>query len=237
MKFNDLAWAAVCFYYRSAGDRRYCAIMKDNDFLSRLRCMPQALSVKEFEEKAIDGFINMENYDLLVSHQLAEKILKKIIDLQLETFAMMGMTLLECNLNDRQIIEAITLTYTELRAYGLWITGASKIAHLLNDRHFPLLNPALARYFNITDDKTSIRNWLFRIQNDMQEVNAEFLAEGLEGSLEQFLSNRLGYTAEGCEKSLVKFIDEYYWLKYADCLTIPPRWAPGLIPSPNTQIH
>jgi hypothetical protein len=228
MKFNDLAWAAVCFYYRSAGDKRYCAAMKDSDFLSRMRCMPQALSVKEFEEKAIDGFINMENYDLLVSHRLTEQILKTIVDLQLEIFTLMGMSLLECNLNDRRLTEAITMTYAELRAYGLWITGASKIAHLLNDRLFPLLSPSLARHFNISDDKASIRNWLFRVQNDLQEATADFHAQGMQGSLEHFLSSKLGYSAEGCKKSLVKFADEYYWLKYSDCLSVPPRWAPGL---------
>lgn len=227
MKFNEMAWAAVCFYYRSAGDRRYGAIMKDSDFLSRLRGMPQALSVKEFEEKAIDGLINMENYDLLVSHQLAEKVLSKLIDLQRETIDLMSTSLLECNLNDNRVVEAITMTYIELRAYGLWITGASKIAHLLNDRLFPLLSPPLARYFCVSDDKASIKNWLTRIQNDIREVTADFHAAGMPGSPEQFLSEQLGYRAEGYEKSLVKFADEYYWLKFADCLTVPPRWAPG----------
>ena len=227
MKFNDLAWAAVCFYYRSAGDRRYCAIMKDSDFLSRLRCMPQALSVKEFEEKAIDGFINMENYDLLVSHQLAEKILKKIIDLQLETFAMMGTSLLECNLNDRQIIEAITLTYTELRAYGLWITGASKIAHLLNDKLFVPLNLNISNHFNLLEGSTDLINWLRIMQHNARRVTKDFHDRGFSGTPEKYLSEKLGYMRHGCHKSLVKYLDEYYWLCLADRLPIPPPWIPS----------
>ena len=27
MNFRDLSWGALCFYYRSAGDRKYCRIM------------------------------------------------------------------------------------------------------------------------------------------------------------------------------------------------------------------
>ena len=121
------------------------------------------------------------------------------------------------------------MTYAELRVYGLWITGASKIAHLLNDRLFPLLSPTLARYFNISDDKTSIKNWLFRIQSDAREVTEDYRIEQGTGNPEQFLSNQLGYSGEGCEKSLLKFIDEYYWLRYADCLPVPPIWTPDMM--------
>jgi hypothetical protein len=136
---------------------------------------------------------------------------------------------MECDLSDHHLVEAITMTYTELRAYGLWITGASKIAHLLNDRLFPLLSPPLARHFNVSDDRASIKNWLVRVQNDMREVTDDFQQENKEGSPEQFLSAQIGYGAGGCDKSLLKYIDEYYWLKYADRLLVPPRWAPDVI--------
>jgi hypothetical protein len=203
--------------------------MKDRDFISRLCSAPQTVSVKEFKEKAIDGFIKVEKCDLLVSHRLAEKFLKKIVDLQLEIFTLADTSLFECNLNDKRLVDVIIMTYAELRAYGLWITGASKIAHLLNDRLFPLLSPTLARYFNISDDKTSIKNWLFRIQSDAREVTEDYRIEQATGNPEQFLSNQLGYSGEGCEKSLLKYIDEYYWLRYADCLPVPPIWTPDMM--------
>lgn len=235
MKFNDLAWGAVCFYYHSAGDKRYGGIMKDTGFLSRLRTMPQTLTEREFEEKAIDSFINIENRDLLVSHQLSDKILKKIIELNPEISTLADVTLLEVNLNEPRIFDAIINTYAELRAYGLWITGASKIAHLLNDQLFPLLSPPLARYFNITDNKDSIKSWLARIQGELAEATTDFRAQGIPGAPDRYLSNHLSYGQEGYTKSLLKYVDEYYWLKFADGLPVPPRWTPAC-PATNAAV-
>jgi hypothetical protein len=229
VKFNDLAWAAVCFYYRSTGDKRYCATMRDTDFLTRLRNSPQDLRLIEFEEKAILGFINLENYDLLVAHRLAEKVLSKIIGLKGELDLIKGHTLLETDLRSPRVSEAISNVYAELRAYGLWITGASKICHLLNEHLFPLLSPDLIRHFNITEENSSLLNWLLKVQEDVHEVAADFQRQGLPGTPEQFLSEHIGYVADGCSKSLVKLADEYYWLRYGDGLPVPPKWAPNLL--------
>ena len=226
MKFNDLAWGAVGFYYRSAGDKRYSDIMRDSEFLTRLRYQPLDVSPKEFEIKAILGFIKLESYDLLVSHQLAQNIINKIVELQPELSHLMRVSMLECNLNDRDIAEAISRIYNELQAYGLWITGASKIAHILNNHLFPVISPALTHHFNVTEDSASIRHWLLKTQNDIQEASDDFQREGLPGAPEVYLSERLGYATEGYQKSLVKFADEYYWLRYADGLVVPPRWLP-----------
>lgn len=234
MKFNELAWAAVCFYYHSAGDKRYGSIMREKDFLSRLRQCPQTVTVKEFEAKAIDSYINLENKDLLVSRQLAEKILNKIVDIQPELASLSEVSLMECSLNDSLLLEAIAATYAELRAYGLWITGASKMAHLLNDRLFPLLSPPLARYFNITEEKGSIKSWLIKIQSEIREATSDFAQQKIPTSLELFLSSQVGYSKEGYNKSILKFADEYYWLKFADGLPVPPRWTPAVTqPAPN----
>ncbi len=226
MNFNELGWAATCFYYRAVGDKRYGNIMRDRDFLTRLRSSPREVSLIEFEDKAILGFINMENYDLLVAHRLAEKILATIVTLQPEISTLKEADLSECPL-DGDTGEAILKIYSELRAYGLWITGASKICHLLNDRLFPLLSPDLVRYFNITDDKTSLHEWLKQVQADISEASVDFNRQGLTGAPADFLSHQLGYSTEGYDKSLVKFADEYYWLRYGDGLPVPPRWIPA----------
>jgi hypothetical protein len=229
MKFNELAWSSVCFYYRSNGDRRYCAVMKETNFLTRLRNQPETLSAKEFGENAILGFINLEHYDLLVSHRLAEKVLAKIIEMMPEIKLLSGLSLRACDLKDNQVIEAMINIYSGLRAYGLWVTGASKIAHLVNDQLFPLLSPSLVKYYSINDDMASLKHWLASVQTDIQEVTDDFHREGLQGTPDEFLSNHIGYSSTGCNKSLVKLADEYYWLKYCDALPIPPVWVPPLV--------
>jgi len=227
MKFNTLAWSAVCFYYRSAGDKKYSAVMSDHKFIEQLRHTPEEVSLKEFEEKAILGLINIQNYDLLIGHKLTENILTKIIHLQDDLSTLRDLSLIECNL-DQRVVKGINRIYTELCVKGLWITGASKIAHLLNDGLFPPISIDVVRHFDI-QYKTDIAPWLQRIQLDIQEATDDFYKQGLEGTPNRLLSDKLGYTKLGYEKSLAKFADEYYWLIYGDDLPIPPKWIPDLL--------
>ena len=53
MNFNTLSWAAVLFYYRSAGDKQYGKIVSDVSFLERLRRRPESVDPEEFEKKVI----------------------------------------------------------------------------------------------------------------------------------------------------------------------------------------
>ena len=225
MKFNELAWAGLCFYYRLAGDKRYSAVMSDRKFLMRLRHNPEEITPKEFEEKAILGFINIQNYDLLIGHKLAENVLAKIMHLRDEMSMLRDLSLVECNLDDQGMVEEINHVYSELHVDGLWITGASKIAHLLNDRLLPPISLDIARHFSI-QCQTDVTPWLRRMQWDIQEAIYDFHNQVFEGTPNQFLSDKLGYLMCGYEKSLVKFADEYYWLCYGDGLPIPPRWIP-----------
>ncbi len=71
--------------------------------------------------------------------------------------------------------------------------------------------------------------WLRLAQQNAREVTDSFHEEGLSGSPSKFLSDKLGYTEYGYEKSLVKFLDEYFWLRFGDNLPIPPRWVPPFI--------
>jgi len=50
------------------------------------------------------------------------------------------------------------------------------------------------------------------VQEKAQEVAEDFYNLGLPGSPEEFLSDKLGYTNYGCQKSLARFVDEYYWI-------------------------
>jgi hypothetical protein len=226
MKFYDLAWAAFCFYYRSSGDKRYRGMMIDQDFLKRLRETPDKVSVIEIEERVVLGLVNMEHYDLLINHKLAETLKHKIIDLKAEIPNLTQISLVDCDINDPATTATFSRTFSAFQINGLWYTGISKIAHVLNDRFFPILSPDLVKYFDISDDPDSLRQWLRTVQEDISEVTQDYKTSGIEGSPEKFLSDKIGYTQEGYQKSIIKFIDEYYWLRYVDCLQLPPRWNP-----------
>lgn len=227
MNFNQLSWGAVCFYYRSIGDNRYSKIMRDTDFLARLRREPYNVSADEFEEKVLLDHVKIENYDLLIGHGLSRNVLDKIVQLQPETGYLQNTTLLDCDFSDRNLTDKINRVYAGIYAInGLWLTGVSKIAHLLNDKLFPILNLNISKHFGILEGDTNLIHWVKITQQNAQEVTGDFQKQGLSGSPEEFLSEKLGYTRYGYEKSLVKFLDEFFWLRFGDNLPIPPRWVP-----------
>ncbi len=227
MNFNQLSWGAVCFYYRSIGDNRYSRIMRDTDFISRLRQAPFNISAEEFEEKVLLDHVNIENYDLLIGHGLAASVLAKIVRLQPETSFLQNVTLLDCDLSDSDITDKINNIYADIYSInGLWLTGVSKIAHLLNDKLFPILNLNISNHFGILEGDSNLIQWVRITQQNAQEVTKDFQEQELPGSPEKFLSEKLDYTRYGYEKSLVKFLDEYFWLRFGDNLPIPPRWVP-----------
>ncbi len=237
MDFNELAWAAVCFNYRSLGDSKYAKIMKDGSFIRRLRTAPSEIGVDELEQKLVLDYIRVESYDLLVGHKLAGNILTTIGELEAEILSLSDISLLECDLSNTDLVDKIRNVYEKLGAiYGLWLTGASKIAHILNDRLFAILNLDLSRHFKIMEDGTGLVQWLSVMQENGRQVTRDFQERGFHGAPEQFLSDNLGYTDLGYQKSLVKFLDEYYWLRFGDNLPIPPRWTPHMlskIPEPK----
>jgi len=227
MNFNQLSWGAICFYYRSAGDNRYGKIMRDIGFITKLREEPFNTSSEEFEEKVLLNHVSIENYDLLIGHNLARNVLARIIELQTATLSLQNATLLECDLADPSIVEKISSVYTSLYSInGLWLTGASKIAHLLNDNLFAILNLDISNHFGLLESETSLTKWLRITQQNAREVTQDFRDQGFSGSPEKYLSDKLGYSSYGYQKSLVKFIDEYFWLRFGDNLPVQPRWIP-----------
>ena len=227
MNFNQLCWGAFCFYYRSAGDSKYCKIMRDTPFISKLRESPLEINITEFEEKVILSHINIENYDLLIGHNLARNVLSQIIKFQPEIAPLKNVTLLDCDLSDNDTVESISKVYRGLYSIqGLWLTGVSKIAHLLNDKLFAILNLDISNHFQLLEGNTSLVQWLKITQQNMQEVSKDFYQQGFSGSPDKYLSDKLGYSNYGFQKSLVKFVDEYFWLRFGDNVPIPPTWAP-----------
>jgi hypothetical protein len=230
ISFNQLSWAAVCFYYRSAGDNKYSRIMSDTNFLLTLRRAPFNISPAEFEEKVLLGYVNIDNYDLLIGHRLAESVLGKITEMREEIALLQDMTLLDCNLSDSSVTEKISRIYAGLYSvHGLWLTGVSKVAHLLNDRLFVMLNLDISNHFGLLEGDTSLTQWLRVAQQNAQSVTRDFQNQGLTGTPEKYISDSIGYTEYGYEKSMVKYLDEYFWLRFGDNLPIPPKWVPPVL--------
>ncbi len=227
MNFNTLCWAAICFYYRSVGDKRYNRIMKDSVFLAKLRENPKTISSKEFEEKLILGYVNIENYDLLIGHKLAGQALSKIVELQPEISSLKKVTIRDFDSSDKKTAAIINKIYLELcQVSGLWVTGASKILHVINEGLFTMLNPSISDYFGISGDNLQVVEWFRFVQKHALEVTADYRDQGLEGSPEGFISSKLDYEQSGYKKSIVKLLDEYFWLHYSDNLPVPPKWIP-----------
>ena len=204
MDFNELAWAAVCFNYRSLGDSKYAKIISDGSFIRRLRTAPSEVSVEELEQKLVLDYIRIESYDLLVGHQLAGNILATIGELEAEILSLSDISLLECDRANADVVNKIRKVYEKLSGiYGLWLTGSSKIAHILNDRLFVILNLDISRHFKIFEDGTGLVQWLSVMQENGRQVTRDFQERGFQGSPEQFLSDNLGYTELGYQKSLV----------------------------------
>jgi hypothetical protein len=227
VNFNDIAWAAIIFYYKSVADIKYCKILGDKPFIEKLRQTPHDITASEFEQRVILDYVNISNYDVLIEHKLAERLLENIINLQPDVSALQGLTLLDCDLSDNAIAKRIEKIYVSLYSVpGLWVTGISKIAHLLNDNLLVLLNLDISAHFLLPGDGTALITWVKSLQDIARQVTRDFQERGYQGTPEEFISEKLGYTKHGCYKSLVKYLDEYYWLRFSDNLPIPPPWTP-----------
>jgi len=227
VSFSGIAWAALCFYYRSVADRRYCKILGDTPFIEKLRQTPLDITPSEFEQKVILDYVSITNYDLLIEHKLAQRLLENIVGLQPDVTALQGLTLLDCDLSDTATADRIEKIYAALYSVpGLWVTGVSKIAHLLNDKLLALLNLDISAHFRLPDGSAGVITWVKFLQDSARQVASDFQERRYQGTPEEFISEKLGYTKHGCHKSLLKYLDEYYWLRFGDGLPIPPPWTP-----------
>jgi len=228
VKFSDLGWAALLHYYISNKDREYVRLFGDTAFISKLRETPWDVSYGEFETKVISGFINSLGLRLPVGTR-GGNVLAEIIKLRRCTSRLQSARLLDCDLSNEDLLKNIREIYQGLSTIdGLWVTGISKIAHVLNNSLFVILDLETSDYFGLGGEADDYIKWLGIAQQHALEVTRDFCALGLPGSPEAFLSEKLGYSSYGCQKSLARFIDEYFWLTTSGNLPIPPNWVPPL---------
>jgi hypothetical protein len=229
VKFSDLAWAALVHYYKSRKDREYVRLFRDTAFISKLRETPWDVSYEEFEAKVISGFVNSIGLRLAVGTR-GGNILAEIIELRHCMPAIQGVHLADCDLSNEDLLKNIRQIYNGLGTIGgLWVTGISKIAHVLNDALFVVLDLKTSQHFGLRGEADDYIKWLGIVQQHALEVNSDFHTLGLPGSPEALLSEKLGYSNYGCQKSLARFIDEYFWLTTSENLSVPPNWVPPLL--------
>ena len=226
MKFADLAWAALLYYYKSSGDRKYVKLLRDDSFIGRLRKTPQDIPFEEFEAKVIFGFISSIGLRLPVVKG-EDNILAQIVELAPCISALEGQTLHDCDFGNDELLGHIRRIYDSLHTvHGLWLTGISKIAHILNDNLFVPVNLGTSSHLGLLGEADDFIKWLRITQQSAREATEDFYNLGLPGMPEEFLSKKLGYMNYGCQKSLARFIDEYYWLTTSENLPVPPPWLP-----------
>ncbi len=226
MKFHDLAWAALLYYYKSSGDRKYVKLFRDTAFLSKLRQAPWDVPYEEFEAKVIFGFISSVGLRLPAVRG-GDNLLAQIIELYPSISYLEDTCLHDCELSNEDLLNGVRQIYDRFHAIpGFWLTGISKIAHVLNDSLFAAINLGTSSYFGLVGEAGDFVKWLRIAQQNAQEAIEDFNSLGLPGSPEQFLSEKLGYTNYGCQKSLARFIDEYFWLTTSENLPVPPKWLP-----------
>ena len=226
MKFSDLSWAALLYYYKSGGDRKYVKLFRDTEFIAKLRQTPWDIPYEEFEAKVIFGFISSVGLRLPAVRG-KDNLLTQIIDLHPSISNLQNQRLSDCDLSDEALLESIRQIYDRFSGiHGFWVTGISKISHVLNDSLFAALNLSTSSYFGLFGGSEDFIKWLKLTQESAQEVVEDFNSLGLPESPEEFLSDKLGYTNYGCQKSLARFIDEYFWLTTSENLPIPPKWLP-----------
>ena len=227
MKFTDLSWAAVLFYYRSSGDRKYCKIMSDKDLRDAMRSDPLSIPERDFEQRVILDYINTSNYDILYKCHMSRNILDILAENRITVNSLARVNILDCNLSDAIIVQDIMRLYEGLLGVeGLWATGASKILHILNSDLFPPINQSIIDHFEIYSQQNSYVSWLRIVQKNGLDVVDDFRKTNDSEDVSDFLSRRLRYDKLCCRKSIVKYIDEYYRLTVEDKLPVPPSWVP-----------
>lgn len=203
--------------------------MANSALLRRLRENPSNISDKELEEELILGYLKIENYDVLIQHKLANSIIQTFVDMEEIISKVQNQTILDVNLIDGDsdnIVEMIEMFYCRLCAIkGLWSTGASKILHLANDKLFPVVTSNTMAHLNIPPQGFKMAEFMRRVQYKALEVTTEFAGISDDRTVDVYLSDKMGYSRKGCQKSLVKFIDEYYCM-VSEGLSIPPIWTP-----------
>ena len=96
----------------------------------------------------------------------------------------------------------------------------------MNDKLFAPMSPSIADHFHAYAGHKEYISWLVFVQRNAFEVINDYNKEYKNGDPAEYLSDKINLQGQNCNKSLVKYIDEYYWLTINDKLPVPPVWTP-----------
>jgi len=138
LKFTELAWSAVLYYYRSTGDKKYVKLFSDTQFLSDLRYKPSDISEEDFKTKVIIGFISDIGIRPLVSQE--RELLEGIKKLHKALSSVGDVDLLSCDLSDENIIENIKQIYEWQKLNPEYCDPSSKCSDTYQKMLFQVMN-------------------------------------------------------------------------------------------------
>jgi hypothetical protein len=243
-ELDDIIWAAM--NYRDSGDSRttvtgdqaYVEILKQQDFLKKLRDHPGDLEVEEIRNTLVK-FLNrwgcrLRNYDNVTASGLQGCLVKTHPELS----SLQKYSILDFNLENVEMTEWVERVFN-----GFWHCGSgsaaagnfgptatSKLLHVMNPDFFPLWDEAIRLAYWKEDDRIVENGRGYCIFMDKLRKMAEDLRSKCEmrfGTLDpaRLISERLKIDPP---HSILKFIDEFNWVTYKLGVQRPKRWRSPL---------
>jgi len=237
---DDIVWAAL--NYRDsgdlhtvvAGDQAYVKILKQQNFLQKLRDRPGDVRVEEIRNILVK-FLNrwgcrLRNYDNVAASGLQGCLVRthpELSDLQ-------KYSIFDFSLENVEMTEEVERVFT-----GFWHCGSgsaaagnfgptatSKLLHIINPDFFPLWDESIRIAYWKEDDRIVESGRGYSIFMDQLRKMAEGLraeCEGKFGTLDpaRLISERLKIDPP---HSILKFIDEFNWVTYKLGVQRPKGW-------------
>lgn len=243
--WDQFAWAAF-LYGAIDGDKVYQAFMQKTAFLKTLRSAPRSLSASDIQENLIKGFLNrwktrVKNCQdsanaLRQNMSTMSSYLRALMPISIESISFQQHVRINSQLKTVGI--AVERCYEILRGTGHRIgpTATAKILHILQPRVFVMWDGAIRdcfrqRNIDVKDSGKGYRCFLEEMRKTAHQViqnfnNRSFSPPAASGqSPSDYLSKRLSYDPQ---KTIAKFLDEYYWLTVTKGVMVPPSWHPYL---------
>ena len=218
--FLDIYWTVIIREILG-WNKDYDELMKEKEFLEKLKKRPEKLSHKEIKEYLLKFLnkwgcrIKKEEYNT-VSEKLKdffEKYRGKFFE---------GECLLSFNF--RQYKERLIKILKELNDINeVGPTAMSKILHILNPRLFVMWDMKIAEGLGFEHSEEGYLKFLQEMQKYAKNINETYRIRmhSSEESIEIFLNKKLGLKIK---YTLTKFIDEYNWIKYTKKGRLPTDW-------------
>lgn len=241
--WNEFAWAAF-LYGAIGGDRDYQALMRNTEFLQRLRSKPDEIGRTEIRERVIEGFLNRWRCRLPNNPESGEAILTSLRILQPHIRVLSPLDIETVDFKQNLSVaghqltagDAIAMCYQRLKdsVYRLGDTATSKLLHILQPHLFVMRDrPILAHYRRkdqrVRDSGAGYVAYLRVMQCIGAQVSQSFqhavhrLSPEPSQEPAAYLSEQMGYDPP---KTMAKYLDEYNWVTITNGVEVPPPWHP-----------